>query len=459
MNYAPNLGMALAATVAHLVEGRRVVIFGDCTSDLPDLLIERGARLVHVFDDDLSRVAEASARSDEKDISYAPLGQSSSQRDGAFDFGIILDLATFEDGKKLVTRLRRTLAPRGIALVVSPNPETGRSAPGYYDLYEWVSSEFDEVRMLGQLPFSGAAIVDFGAEGEPDFALDTTFVPPNDQEPLWYLALASHFPVAVDGYTLVQLPAVENDPDGSDPDSTESDEAEAARAASDEAIEALQRSEAQLQAEVERLRKVERATQKGNRDDERAQRLEAALAERDQLLRDLEQRLTEAQKRIEQAEEEATEAQTALDAARRQVEAEKRQVEAEKKRIEAEKKHAEAEVTRRASERADPVELQQAQADVLALEAQLAERGRECQRLEESLRVSEKLAAELLSELDTWKEKSRGARPDASLAELEEELRQAREGEARRVADLTTAQWTIQRLESQLGEARALHDR
>jgi hypothetical protein len=392
--------------------------------------------------------------------------------------------------------LRRSLAPRGIALLLSPNPERLSRGASYYDLYEWVTGEFDEVRMLGQLPFSGCAIVDFGAEGDPDFSLDTSFVQGNEQEPEWYLALASHFPVAVDGYTLVQLPASED---------TNSEDASPDPAPS-EALEALRRSEAQLQAEVERLRKAERASQKGARDDERSARLQAALSERDALLRDLEARLTEAQRRIEQAEEEATEAQTALNAARQQAQAatkqaetarkqreadaarqqreveaarkqqeadaakQQREVEAARKQqeadaarqqreVEAARKQQEADAARAQAQSIDPSELQQAQGDVAALEAKLEERGRECQRLNEELRVSDKLAQELLSELDALKAKTQGDGPDASLVELEQLREQARAAETRRVADLTTAQWTIQRLESQLGKGPGAHER
>jgi chromosome segregation ATPase len=316
--------------------------------------------------------------------------------------------------------------------------------------------------MLGQLPFSGSAIVDFGAEGEPDFTLDSSFAQPNEQEPDWYLAVASHFPVAVDGYTLVQLPLDESDSDADE---------------GVEELEALRRTHAQLQAEVERLRKAERTSQKSPRDDERVSRLESALAERDRLLREAEQRLNEAQRRIEQAEEEATEAQTALDAARRRAESERKQREAEVARAKAEalkiaalKVAAPKSATPKveapkiaapkvAAPPPDPAELQQSQADVAALEAKLEDRGRECQRLSEELRVSDKLAQELLSELEGYKEKGRGALPDPSLAELEDELRHVRATDARRVADLTTAQWTIQRLESQLGETRASEDR
>lgn len=412
--------MVIAAYAEHLIEGRRVVVFGDSTSDLPDVLIERGARLVHVYDEDLSRVAEASARGTHKDISFAPLGQSGVlARDGAFDFGVVLNIAAFEDGKKLITRLRRALAPRGIAIVATPNPEASAplladsenaSGPTYYDLYEWVTAEFDEVKMLGQLPVCGYAMVDFGAEGEPDFALDTTFMPNGAEEPDWYLALASHFPVSADPFTIVQLPRASLPSEGEQEPSPE--------------LEELARTNAQLEAEVSRLRKAERHAQKP-REDDKTPELEQKLREREQALEQLEARLAEATTRLERAEAEVSQLKSQLEASA----------------------HAKKEP------QVDPLEAEVASAELRALEQQLKERAQETERLNEQLRVADKVGQELLSELETLKQAAAGARSPAELDELRERLRRAEETEARRVADLTAAQWTIEQLRSQLQDA------
>src|SRR5690606_26474927 len=76
----------------------------------------------------------------------------------------------------------------------------------YYTLYDLVAAQFEHVRMLGQAPFVGYAIADFGAGGEPEPALDSAFVPGGAEEPEWFIALASSMSVHLDEFAVVQLP-------------------------------------------------------------------------------------------------------------------------------------------------------------------------------------------------------------------------------------------------------------
>src|SRR5690606_13627208 len=127
--------LALAAYSEDLVTGRRVVIFGSALSGLAETLVERGARLVHVYDENPTRVAEAAARSTSSTISFAPLTPGGiAARDGAFDVGFVEELAAFSDPGQLVTRLRRALSARGVGLVCTANadvsPYWGRTAGG-----------------------------------------------------------------------------------------------------------------------------------------------------------------------------------------------------------------------------------------------------------------------------------------------------------------------------------------
>lgn len=208
--------MVLAAYAERLLEGRRVVVFGDSTSGLAEHLVERGARLVHVYDADLGRVAEATTRGASQSISFAPLGEGGiAVRDGAFDIGIIENLAEADDAAGLVRRMRRALAARGIAFIAAPNPEVearllpekSKAGPSYYELYDLAGAEFDEIRMLGQTPFVGYAVAEFSEDGGDEYSIDTAFVPGGAEEPEYYIALASHFPVALDSFCVVQLPA------------------------------------------------------------------------------------------------------------------------------------------------------------------------------------------------------------------------------------------------------------
>src|SRR5690242_10110698 len=86
--------IALAAYAESLVAGRRVLVFGNAMSGFAQDLVERGARLVHVYDEDAERAAEARARSDGRSILCAPLIEAGlALRQSAFDLGVIENLA------------------------------------------------------------------------------------------------------------------------------------------------------------------------------------------------------------------------------------------------------------------------------------------------------------------------------------------------------------------------------
>ena len=213
---APSL--ALAAYAETWISGAKIVVFGDALSPLPERLLERGARLVQVYDRDAARVAEAAALSQDRRISYAPLENAGSvARDGVFDFGIVEELGAEARADDLpLAALRRALGRRGMALIAARNPEvhrnlipasaTAEEPLGYYDLYELVSQHFEEVRMLGQTAFVGYAVADFGAAEDSDVRLDTAFLPGGAEEPEWFLALVSTLPVTSEAFPVIQIP-------------------------------------------------------------------------------------------------------------------------------------------------------------------------------------------------------------------------------------------------------------
>lgn len=208
--------IALAAYAESLVEGRRVLVFGNASSGFADDLVERGARLVHVYDEDSDRAAEARARSDGRSILYAPLTEAGlALRQAAFDIGIIENLAAAHDAAARIRELKHALTPRGAALIATPNPDVklrllAESEPrvvsfDYYALFDLVSSEFSLVRMLGQAPFVGYAVVDFAPDGEPEPSFDNGFVPGGSEEPEWFVALASSHRVRLEEFGVIQL--------------------------------------------------------------------------------------------------------------------------------------------------------------------------------------------------------------------------------------------------------------
>lgn len=364
--------MVLAAYAERLIEGRRVVVFGNANSGLAQHLVDRGARLVHVYDPDATRVAEATTRSTSRDVSFAPLGQSGVPvRDGAFDVGLVDNLAeclpaaddaATSAGPGLMRRLRRALAARGVALVAVPNPEvptkmlptTSANGPTYYELYDLVSAEFDEVRMLGQTPFVGYAVAEFNPEHPDDYSIDTAFVPGGAEEPEHYIALASHFPISADSYSVVQLPAGAVLPnDAEDADDSDGDEApitsdslslsepppvtvetgaqRQARLAEDREAELTQRIDESekraleaerkakaLEAELSKSRselartKKQRADARANQQAGLIEEVQAELAKRDQWVQELENRATTADARADDVQSELEQVRRSL---------------------------------------------------------------------------------------------------------------------------------------------------
>jgi SAM-dependent methyltransferase len=208
----------LPAYADALVRSRRVAIVGDSSLGLGELFVERGARSVHVFDPDPSRTAEATAR-----LAAAPSGNPRPQvstfvedlgvRQGAFDVVVIPDLSEMDGKAELLQRVKRLLPPQGLAIIAAPNPEAERwllppgdaveEAPSYYELYDLVAAEFAEVKMLGQAPFVGYALVDFAAE-EPDVSIDTSGLA-EPEVPEWYVAIASERPIQLNEFALVEV--------------------------------------------------------------------------------------------------------------------------------------------------------------------------------------------------------------------------------------------------------------
>lgn len=213
--------IVLSAYVEPLVRGRRVAILGDASIRLADELSQRGARLVHVYDPDTARTAEALAKltpGRPHQVAYAVLAGDLGVRDGAFDVVVVPDLALFTDPAEILRRARRLCSPAGVAVFVTPNAAAGKkrllapgraeggAAPlGYYELYDLVSLQFAKVRMIGQAPFVGYTVADFSPRGEPEVSVDTSLLA-SSEEPEHFIALASDRPVSLDAYAVIELP-------------------------------------------------------------------------------------------------------------------------------------------------------------------------------------------------------------------------------------------------------------
>jgi hypothetical protein len=489
--------IALAAYAEPLASNRRVLLFGNALGSLPLQLLERGARSVHVCDPEALRVAEASARNRSTQISFSSLADSDLSLQGAsFELALIDNLGAF-NGPSLLQTTKRALGARGVAVVTCPNPEAafpllGANNPSatsldYYALYDAVAAEFEYVRMLGQTPFVGYAIADFSASGEPEPALDTSFVPGGAEEPDWFIALASGHEVRLDEFAVIQLPtrrllgavaalgaAAAPKVHGLAHDAELSRlnhwirELESRASTADERAD---HAETELEEAHQKLL-TERQTQTGSKT-QHDRELSALKAELSALRNQAVTLRAESSKReaelgtlrAESGKREAELMALRAESGKREAElgtlraeSGKRETELMALRSETNRRDAElsalraqsgvqtSEVSRLSGELARvSAELQNAKGDATAdreiaeFERQLLERGGEVRKLEHDLRTAERTGRELVREL----ERRRGEAATLSGAVLERAL-------AEREADLQAAAWTIESLSLRL---------
>ncbi|MFO0613095.1 MAG: hypothetical protein U0414_10925 [Polyangiaceae bacterium] len=310
----------LPAYLDTLVRGRRVAVLGDSSLGIGELFLERGARIVHVFDRDAGRAAEAAARhsATRGRVQFSPFVDDLAVRRGAFDIAIVPDLSVLSDLAETVRVAKRLVPPGGLAVFATPNPDAERwllppseavgDAPGYYELYDLIAAEFSEVRMLGQAPFVGYAIVDFAA-ADPEVSIDTSSLA-QAEVPEWYVAVASERPLDLSTYAVVEvaLSDVSRATISSEPNTLPRGVSGESAALS----EANQRI-AELHAENERLVLEARLTLDATTERERAN---DALAMR---AADIERDLAEWKNRCTELERVATEARARADRTSHQV--------------------------------------------------------------------------------------------------------------------------------------------
>ncbi|MCL2822603.1 MAG: hypothetical protein FWD57_01305, partial [Polyangiaceae bacterium] len=206
-----------------VIKGRRVAVLGDATLQIGEAILERGARLVHVYDPNVARVAEVLARRGaSRTLMTAPLPDGDlAVRDGAFDAIVVPNLTLFDPVDAIVARARKLVSAHGCAVFLSPNPAANPDSVdpllSYYELYDLVALQFPEVRMLGQAPFAGYVVADLAPESDPDVVVDTSLMGKPVREPLWFIALGTQQPKRLDPFTIIQVPqSFEATPEGSE---------------------------------------------------------------------------------------------------------------------------------------------------------------------------------------------------------------------------------------------------
>lgn len=310
----PSSGASAAAVLSvyaePLLRGRRVAVLGDATLGLAAAIAQRGARLVHAYDPDPVRVAQALAVVARGGaVSFAVLGEDLGVRDGAFDVVLVPDLSLFGGAAELVRRARRLTSSAGVALFATPNGKAERALaprraarsanlPGYYELFDAVSLQFSVVRMLGQAPFVGYTVADFAPESEPEVTVDTSLLAASE-EPEWFIAVASDRAVELEAYSVIELPLADLDLTTAAASSPSERHAED-RAALAEAQAGLALLRVELDNMRERQREQSRAAEAASAAaSSRVVELETELVGRDKRLRELEARAGDAHVRGE----------------------------------------------------------------------------------------------------------------------------------------------------------------
>lgn len=399
MSSAVEPAIVLAAYAEPIASGRRVLFIGPALSALPERLLERGARLVHVCDPEPARLAEASAKNRSSNLSFSALSDGHfALRDGAFDLCIVED-AGISEPVALLRKVRRALTPRGVAILASLNAEAGATllphrpsgaiALDYYALYDAAKAEFEHVRMLGQAPFVGYVVAEFAPEGTPEPSLDTAFLPGGAEEPELFIAVASQQPVALDPFAVVQLPYRS---------------VLAGGARDDEALQRARDAERSARAKLAEL-EVALATER------------QAIASRDAKLREAETRVL------------ARDAELA--ALRQELERKSQLTQEQATEIQ--------ELNGKLQQSPPPEEAGATAADLAALEAALRERGEHVRQLERALRESERVGKELLRQLP-------GATPgsDAQTLPKTADAEALAQKLAKAQADLIATRWALE---------------
>jgi hypothetical protein len=421
----------LALYLEPLVHDARVVVVGSADSGAPELLLELGARSVHVFELDAVRAKQAAPI---RGITVAMLPPHDFDvRDGAFDVALVPDLSALPDPPASLARLRRVLGAEGTILVAAPNPESVGRGIGYYELYDLVALQFATVKMIAAVPFSGTTLAELGVDGQPDVSVDTQLAGPA-APPLMFCAVASQREeIETSQYAIIQLPPSDEGPplekkhekeEKTDPGVLVS--LEAALAEARLRIEALEGKVKEQTSENKRkIRDVEGTLAEAQI---RADQLEAELAEAHKL-----DRTADLEAAVAAAEERATNADALVA---------QREASIANLQVSLEAALADLAVFANAP-KADAKADEEAAADVAKLEAQLRERATAFAEAQAEILRRDAMVKELLL---TIEQQSAGAE-DTGLREKLDALALEL---ARRHGELEAARWRISELEQRI---------
>lgn len=193
--------LALGVYLEDLVAGRKVLYLGYAGSGVPQRLA-RSARSVVALD---ATVGPTPQIRDNVTVVAPPTGQIAI-RDSVFDVVVVPDLVAIGGGSiERLEEIRRAVSPGGV--LVAGVFQTGPSSMPYEQLHRLLAQTFEAVRMVGQAPLAGWAIVDFApGEDEAGVTFDQSLLEGDAEHAERFLALCGRDNVALDAYSVVQVP-------------------------------------------------------------------------------------------------------------------------------------------------------------------------------------------------------------------------------------------------------------
>jgi chromosome segregation ATPase len=392
--------LALAVYVEELAVRRRVLFVGDAASAVPKRL-SSVARSVDVVS------PQTGARGTRRGSRILSRPWPSAQDAHSWDLVLVPDLLGNDlASAERVAEMAKWLTPRGVLVVGAEDREDG---VGYHALYDLLARHFEWVRMLGQAPFAGWAVVDFQPAGPGlDVTVDGSLLGGTGEQPARFVALCAERDVVLDPYSIIQVPVA------------------SARDTAPRLPRESSREDRRMPAPVSPL-------EKRLRDRQPEQEIERSAARGDDPERDIDAlraRVEQSERRLEQAQREIARSAQKLDEARSEADRLRRELEAARGELAAQREEAEA----------SPVE-----EDYARLETALAERGREVAELRAEVERRGVLVRDLVEELRELRERGGtvacpgGSPSGGGDGENERALRAALEAARRRAVEAEAA--------------------
>jgi hypothetical protein len=144
-----------------------------------------------------SRGARSVGRAQADELAALPAGE--------FDVAFALDVEA-ERLRDVAAALKRVVKAEGTVVLAVPSRDRpgARAGASYYELVDLFEAMFPSVKMVGQAPFAGSTLVEYGA-AEPDPVLDGTLVPKGERVE-WYVVVGGPKRAGSRGYGVMQVP-------------------------------------------------------------------------------------------------------------------------------------------------------------------------------------------------------------------------------------------------------------